>query len=261
MNRGGIHHRPRGAGGPPLLLLHGFLGSPRAWDAVLAALPHHGPAWCPWLPGHGPALPLPADWDAAVAGLAAALPAGGIVAGYSMGARLALAAALRRPDAARATLLVSGHPGPADAASRAERAAADAARAAALRQGTLADFVAAWEALPLFSTQQALPAAALRAQRAQRLGHDARALAWSFERGGQSCMPDLRGAIAATPQRLRLLTGALDRAYDELGAALARPPHVAHRSVAGVGHNLLLEAPAAVAASIALLMKSPWETA
>ena len=45
----------RGAGGPPLLLLHGFLGSPRAWDEVLEALADHGAVSIPWLPGHGPA--------------------------------------------------------------------------------------------------------------------------------------------------------------------------------------------------------------
>jgi 2-succinyl-6-hydroxy-2,4-cyclohexadiene-1-carboxylate synthase len=251
----GLHHPPKGKGGPPLLLLHGFLGTPRAWDDVLAALPHHGPVWCPWLPGHGPVPPLPATWDATAQALADALPAGCMLAGYSMGARLALAATLRRPSAARATLLVGGHVGPANDHERAERAPVDAERAAALHGGDLAAFVATWEGMPLFATQRALPAAQQARQRAARVAHDPRALAWSFDVAGLSRMPDLRPAVAATQQRLHFLTGALDNRFAVLGAALAHPPEVTHASVPGAGHNLLLEAPAAVAASLTDLME------
>jgi 2-succinyl-6-hydroxy-2,4-cyclohexadiene-1-carboxylate synthase len=250
----GVQHAAQGAGGPPLLLLHGFLGAPSAWDAVLAALPDHGPAWCPWLPGHGPAPAQPASWDPAVQALVDALPPGAVLAGYSMGARLALAAALRTGDGVRGALLVGGHVGLADERSRAERAAQDAVRAAALRSGALADFVAAWEAQPLFATQTALPAALQAQQRAMRLAHDAPALAWSFEVAGLACMPDLRPQLAAARRPLCFLTGALDRRFTALADSLVRPPWITHHTVAGAGHNLLLEAPAAVAASLAELM-------
>lgn len=252
----GILHPPKYGGGPPLVLLHGFLGTPGAWDAVLAALPRHGPAWCPWLPGHGPAPPMPRTWDETVQAIADALPAGAVLAGYSLGARLALAATLRRPGHARATLLVGGHVGPASAAERAERALLDAGRAAALRKGGLDAFVTAWEALPLFASQRALPPALLAQQRAARVAHDAQALAWAFEVAGLACMPDLRPLVAATRQPLAFLTGALDDRFAALGAALARPPWVGHRSVPGAGHNLLLEAPAAVAASLVEWMET-----
>jgi 2-succinyl-6-hydroxy-2,4-cyclohexadiene-1-carboxylate synthase len=178
-----------------------------------------------------------------------------VLAGYSLGARLVLAATLQRPGRVRATLLVGGHVGPASAAERAERAALDAQRATALRRGGLAAFIDAWEALPLFATQLALPPAVQAQQRASRMAHDASALAWSFEVAGLTCMPDLRPAVAAARQRLVFLTGALDTGFAELGASLARPPWVHHRSVPGAGHNLLLEAPAAVAASLADLME------
>ena len=253
----GIALPAAGGGGPPLVLLHGFLGTPGAWGAVLAALPRHGPVWCPWLPGHGPAPPVPATWDETVQAIAEALPAGAVLAGYSLGARLALAATLHRPGRAHATLLVGGHVGPASAAERAERAVLDAERAAALRTGGLDAFVAAWEALPLFASQRALPPALQAQQRAARLGHDPQALAWAFEVAGLACMPDLRPAVAAARRPLAFLTGALDERFAALGAALARPPWVSHRSVPGAGHNLLLEAPAAVAASLVELMETP----
>ncbi len=246
-------HAARGAGGPPLLLLHGFLGAPSSWDAVLAALPHHGPAWCPWLPGHGPAPPTPVTWDATVQALADALPAGAVLAGYSLGARLALAAALRHRDHLHGTLLVGGHVGLGDGQARAERAALDAGRASALRCGPLEAFVADWEALPLFASQRALPAQQQAQQRAARLAHDPRALAWAFEVAGLAQMPDLRPAVAAAAQPLCFLTGALDERFSALAAALARPPWVTHRQLSGAGHNLLLEAPADVARQIQAL--------
>ena len=252
-----ITHPPRGDGGPPLVLLHGFLGAPTAWDAVLAALPSHGPVWCPWLPGHGPAAPTLASWDATVQWLADALPAGAVLAGYSLGARLALGATLRRAGHVRATLLVGGHVGPASAAERAERAALDAERAAVLHRGDLAAFVDAWEALPLFATQRALPQVLQAQQRVARLAHEPQGLAWAFQVAGLSCMPDLRASVAAAHQPLHFLTGALDTRFALLAASLVRPPWVHHRNVPGVGHNLLLEAPAAVAASLADLMESP----
>lgn len=240
----------KGGGGPPLVLLHGFLGGPAAWDAVLDALPAHGPVWAPWLPGHGPQPPAPGCWADTVAALAAQLPTGALLAGYSMGARLALAVALH---SGRPALLVGGHVGLASAAERAERAAQDGCRAAALRQGALSDFVAAWEALPLWDSQRALPPERLRAQRALRLAHHAPALAWSFDVAGLAFMPDLRPALVAASQRLHFLTGALDTRFAALAAGLVRPPVVTHACVPGSGHNLLLEAPAAVAAALQAL--------
>lgn len=238
------------------MLLHGFLGAPAAWDAALAALPQHGPVWCPWLPGHGPAAAEPARFDAAAQALADALPEGAILAGYSLGARLALAATLRRPGHVRATLLIGGHVGLAHDAERLDRAALDAQRAAVLRAGDLAAFVAAWEALPLFATQRALPVALQARQRAARLVHDPQALAWAFEVAGLAQMPDLRGAVGAARQPLCFLTGALDVRFGALADSLARPPWVTHRSVPDAGHNLLLEAPVAVATALAALMRA-----
>jgi 2-succinyl-6-hydroxy-2,4-cyclohexadiene-1-carboxylate synthase len=251
----GAEHRPKGGGGPPLVLLHGFLGSPTAWDAVLAALPRHGPVWCPWLPGHGPAAPEPATWNDTVDSIAGSLPAEVVVAGYSLGARLALAASLRCPGHARATLLVGGHVGLAAGDERADRAAIDSQRAAALRSGDLTGFVDAWEALPLFATQRALPHEVLARQRAARLAHDPQALAWAFEVAGLAQMPDLRSAVAGARQPICFMTGALDARFGALADSLVRQPWVGHRSVPGAGHNLLLEAPASVAASLVDLME------
>jgi 2-succinyl-6-hydroxy-2,4-cyclohexadiene-1-carboxylate synthase len=251
----GARHPAKGAGGPPLVLLHGFLGSPAAWDEVLAALPHHGEAWCPWLPGHGPAPAFPASFQATAEWIANSLPEHAILAGYSLGARLALAAALARLDTPRATLLIGGHVGLSDEAEKAERATLDAERSAALRRDYAA-FVEEWEALPLFATQQDLSPETLARQRAARLAHHPDRLAWGLEAASLANMPNYRAAIAATTKPLCFLTGARDRRFSALAAAVVRPPLVTHDIIAGAGHNLLLEAPAAVAAALTRLMET-----
>jgi pimeloyl-ACP methyl ester carboxylesterase len=67
---------------------------------------------------------------------------------------------------------------------------------------------------------------------------------------GLAQMPDLRPAVVAARQPLCFMTGARDERFSALAAALVRPPWVTHRQVSGVGHNLLLEAPADVARQI-----------
>lgn len=59
------------------------------------------------LPGYRE-TPLIADFDAAVANIASRLPAGATLAGWSIGAQLALAVAARHPDKVGKLLLVAG---------------------------------------------------------------------------------------------------------------------------------------------------------
>ncbi|HWR98007.1 MAG TPA: alpha/beta fold hydrolase, partial [Candidatus Methanoperedens sp.] len=92
------------AGAPALLLLHGFMGSRRDWDPLVALLSRSHRCIAVDLPGHGEAG-APADetlWTpgGCVAALAAILRAagGGAVAGYSLGGRLALQLAVEHPQ-------------------------------------------------------------------------------------------------------------------------------------------------------------------
>ena len=85
-----------------LLLLHGFTQTGASWDGVSRALAGRYRALAPDL-GAGP-------WEAELDRLEALAPAEFVLAGYSMGGRLALALALRHPErvrAARARLRVA----------------------------------------------------------------------------------------------------------------------------------------------------------
>jgi pimeloyl-ACP methyl ester carboxylesterase len=103
-----------GGRGPSVVLVHGLGGAASNWIELAPALTGSYRVLALDLPGHGGSSPLPvapsltpfADVVAAVAEREGLLPVA--VAGHSLGGLVALRLALRRPDAVRALLLVSG---------------------------------------------------------------------------------------------------------------------------------------------------------
>ncbi len=233
------------------MLLHGFTGSAASWDGVAAGL--DGPALAAYLPGHDPRVPATAPFEAAVDALAAALrgafPGPPVLCGYSLGARVALGVLARHPGAARRAVLVGAHPGLADPAERAARAAEDAARARRLREDGLAAFLADWERHPLFATQAALPAAVRARQRALRAAHDAEGLAGALATLGLAAMPDYGPALPGIDVPVALVAGEHDPKFRALAGRMAGLlPRATLHVVPGAGHNVPLEDPAALAA-------------
>jgi 2-succinyl-6-hydroxy-2,4-cyclohexadiene-1-carboxylate synthase len=241
-----------------LVLLHGFLGRPAAWDEVRARLGERDAA-VPELPGHGPApfVPETGSFADAIDAFAARLPAGPwVLAGYSMGGRIAVALAARHPRRVRGLLLVGADVGLESDAARADRERWDEAQAQALEREGLDGFTRAWEALPLFASQLGVSCEALTRQRSWRLQHEAPALAWAMRTLGLANMPAYRGALVSLDAPVRFLTGALDSKFTGLARELApRLPRARHRVIDGAGHNLLLERPDAVAAELTALLE------
>jgi 2-succinyl-6-hydroxy-2,4-cyclohexadiene-1-carboxylate synthase len=182
-------------------------------------------------------------------------PTPSVLVGYSLGARVAMAATHFAPTRVRGALLISGHPGLASPAQRAERAAVEARWQARLANEPLHTFMDAWERQPLFATQQNLDAELLAEQRRWRTAHRSEGLLLCHRALALSTMPDWRPSLAAFAGPVVVLTGALDGAYTSLGAELlALGAHIQHRVVPGVGHNVLLEAPQVVGAAARELM-------
>ncbi len=175
-----------------------------------------------------------------------------VLAGYSLGGRIAVALLARHPRLFRSAVLIGAHPGIADEAARRQRVEDDEILARRLEESGIEDFVKLWEGLPLFASQRQLPAAVRERQRSSRLRHDAAGLAAALRALGAGSMPDYWPALDRLEMPIRLLAGAEDDKFCKLAHAMAeRLPNATVEVVPAAGHNLLLEAPAAVAAAIA----------
>lgn len=233
------------------LLLHGFMGSGADWAGVRAQLRIEGPFLTPDLPGHGEAVELEPEaysLDSAVDALADLLDGPAVVAGYSMGARVALHLAVRHPDRVGALVLVSGSPGLRTDDERAARRQLDARRAAEITDD-FAAFLDAWYRAPLWSgLSDALRVWLLT----WRLENDPAELAKALDGMGVGQQPSYWDALADLHCPVWALAGVRDDKYLQLLKEMAEAGPVQPVVVPDAGHALLVEAPEAVADAIAL---------
>jgi 2-succinyl-6-hydroxy-2,4-cyclohexadiene-1-carboxylate synthase len=224
-----------------LLMLHGFTQTGASWDGVVRALAGRYRALAPDL-GAGP-------WEHELDRLEALAPASSVVAGYSMGGRLALALALRRPARVRALVLVSASPGLADAGERAARRAADEALAERIEAIGADAFAREWAAQPLFAGQPAQVAALAHEDRLRRTAAEHAAQLRGL---GTGVMPPLWDRLGELQMAVTLVVGAADAKFRALAERMAeRLPKSEIVVVEGAGHAVALEAPKAVAEAIA----------
>lgn len=212
-----------------------------------AALGERYRAFAPDLPGHGDAAwRRPATIGACVAYLRA-LPFGDFhLAGYSMGGRLALAAALELgAERVPRLTLIGASPGIADPAERADRRAADERLAARIEAIGTEAFAKEWAELPLFRDQ---PRGVADLAHADRLRNPPDGLAASLRGMGTGAMEPLWDRLPELQIPVTLVVGERDARYREIAERMAEQiPRARVVVVVGAGHAAHLEAPAAVA--------------
>lgn len=231
-----------------VVLLHGFAGTGRAWDPVVARLdPERYTALAPDLRGHGAARDArPVSFAACVADVLAAAPDRFDLCGYSMGGRIALHVALAAPERVERLLLVATTAGIEDAAARAARRADDEALAAFAGTATIEQFADRWAAQPLFA---GTPPDAARLWRADLLRNDPRALAAALRGVGSGAMAPLWERLGELTMSATVLVGERDAKFVALGERLAGAlPGAELVVVPGAGHGLPREAPDAIVA-------------
>lgn len=238
----------------PLVLLHGFTGSPESWADVLQGLGPAVPTLAPALHGHDgtPGSAALRTFESEVDRLAGVVRArhgtGSHLVGYSLGGRLALGLLVRHAGLFDSATLIGASPGLTTAREREARAARDEEWARLLEQEGIPTFVAAWEALPLFQTQEALPAERRSQQDRIRQAHNARGLARSLRVLGLGAMPDYRPRLARVKVPVRVVAGEADPKFRALAGEMAgRLPEAALTLVPDAGHNVVLEKPEEIA--------------
>jgi 2-succinyl-6-hydroxy-2,4-cyclohexadiene-1-carboxylate synthase len=253
MLRGADYNVVTAGSGAPLMLLHGFTGCAQSWAHVRPALTAHFKLIMPDLPGHGrSASPLdPARYSIGhcIEDLIAILDFLGVqrthLLGYSMGGRVALAAAIEHPARFASLILESASPGLAAASERQARIASDHELADFIERQGIEAFVARWERIPLFSSQDRLPGAARARLRAQRLANNGSGLANSLRGMGTGIQPPLWDRLGELRMPCLIAAGELDGKFVDIARRMAPAIDRARRvTVADAGHTIHLEQPA-----------------
>jgi len=229
-----------------LVLLHGFTQTGRSWQPVRHVLGARYRAVAPDLPGHGAfARRRPASFAACDAYVRALTDAPFTLAGYSMGGRIALHAALAVGNRIRRLVLVGASPGLADPQERARRRAADEALADRIEAIGVDAFAAEWAAQPLFA---GMPRGIAEQADADRRRNTAPGLAAALRGLGTGAMPPLWDRLAELPMPVDLVVGERDGKFRAIAERMAAAiPAARLHIVPGAGHAVHLEQPAALA--------------
>lgn len=205
--------------GQPVTLLHGFTQSGRSWRELIARMPEGWKWIVPDLRGHGETVTrpgAPCSMDACTEDLVALweeLDLGRThIVGYSMGGRLALHVAARRPERVASLVTVGAHAGLEEEA-REGRVQGDEALAERIERDGIEAFVDYWQSLPLFAGLGRRGDSYLAEVRAERLKNHAAGLACSLRGMGAGVMEPVWDELTRVKAPCTFVAGQLDHGY------------------------------------------------
>lgn len=240
--------------GAPVTLLHGFTQSGRSWQEVISKMPE-GWMWIvPDLRGHGDTQTRPGascSMDACTRDLEMLWDHLGVarthLVGYSMGGRLALHVAARRPERILSLLTIGAHAGLEEEA-REGRRQGDEALAQRIEQDGLEAFVDHWSSLPLFAGLERRGPAFLAQARAERMNNHVAGLACSLRGMGAGVMEPVWDDLISVSFPCTFVAGQLDHGYVTSARRLASTvPNGRVEVVPRAGHTVHQERPEAFA--------------
>jgi 2-succinyl-6-hydroxy-2,4-cyclohexadiene-1-carboxylate synthase len=239
-----------------LVLLHGFTNTGAAWRPVVDALRERYRPLVPDLRGHGAAsAALPVTLEAVLGDIAVLTDGPFTLAGYSMGGRIALHAALALPERVQRLLLVGAGPGLADAGERAARRAADERLADEIEQSDIESFARRWALTPVLA---GLPDTLAARAHEDRLRNSPAALARALRGLGTGALPSLWERLGEVRVPVTLVVGERDARFRQIAQRMADALPAARVAVVpGAGHAVHLEAPRVVAGLLDELAKEP----
>ena len=235
--------------GSPVVLLHGFTQTGRLWGDFGRILGRTHRLVLVDLPGHGGsgavAAGLVEGSGLVVRTARAALGDGPFdLLGYSLGARVALHAALGEPGAVGRLVLIGATGGIEDPAAAAARRARDEELARGLEtSGDVGAFVHRWLQAPMFAGLDPSASGV-----AERLRNTPAGLASSLRLAGTGTQSPLWGRLGGVRSAALVLAGAADPRFAAHAARLASTmPLAVHSLVPGARHAAHLHQPAVTA--------------
>jgi 2-succinyl-6-hydroxy-2,4-cyclohexadiene-1-carboxylate synthase len=236
----------RRGSGPTLVWLHGFTQTHQSAHQFRSILTGTHEVHAFDLPGHGQSSEVDATLEETADLLSSQLPDEPVaLAGYSLGARVALHVALGHPEHVSALVLLGASRGIDDAALRAQRVAHDEALAERIETIGVETFLDEWLAQPIFST---LPSDPL--ERAARSKNPA-GLARSLRRCGTGTQEFLGPRLKSLTMPVLCLAGVLDAKFvAEAHAIAAGVRNGAAHTIRDAQHAAHLERPDECAAVI-----------
>jgi 2-succinyl-6-hydroxy-2,4-cyclohexadiene-1-carboxylate synthase len=240
--------------GAPVTLLHGFTQSGRSWNELIPKMPERWMWIVPDLRGHGATQTLngaPCSMDACTADLEMLWDHLGVerthLVGYSMGGRLALHVAARRPERILSLLTIGAHAG-LDPDGREGRRHGDESLAERIEKGGVEAFVNYWSSLPMFAGIERRGPNFVAQVRADRLENHAAGLACSLRGMGAGAMEPVWDDLARVRFPCTFVAGQLDHGYVASARRLgATVPHSRVEVVLHAGHSVHQERPDAFA--------------
>ncbi len=244
---------------PPVLMLHGFLGTHATWQPLARVLRRQHHVVRPDLYGHGRSG-IPADAqrlnpDGLARDLLALMAAVGrdpfSLVGYSMGGRIALRMAAAAPERVARLVLVSTSAGIPDPEERQARRRADGRLADQIDEGGLDGFLARWDDTPVLASGRPLTPGERRRLVHDRRRHQPAGIAASLRHTGAGVQVDSGPLLRDWRVPTLLVAGSRDEKYAAAMRAMAAVmPGAELAIVGGVGHRVPLEAPGELAALV-----------
>ncbi len=238
---------------PVLVFLHGFMGLGADWEEVIHSLADDYYCLAPDLPGHGGHELEMKPASISMASVTKALLRfleehdckQATLIGYSMGARLALYAAIKHQERFAGLILESGGPGIEDEYERRVRIALDDDRAYHLRVQGVESFLEDWYDAPLFESIHRHPEKLARIKKT-RSCHNADDLAAALQGLSTGRQPNLWQEMETLRLPTLLITGALDHKFSRLNRLMMEAiPLSEWKMIGDAGHNTHLEQPQA----------------
>jgi len=245
-----LHLTTSGDGSREFCFVHGFTQTGKSWINAAQAIgdstntfvdaPDHGES-------QGISLSLQETGDEL-----ADIAFGKVLIGYSMGARMALHAAIQHPYAMTGLVLVSGTPGIEDETERAARVVADENLAARIESiGTLA-FIQEWIRQPLFAKSKFSDH-----EVQDRCRNASASLATSLRKCGTGQQEPLWEQLQEINIPVLLICGVRDEKFTEIARRMHQLiPNSTLRIIDKAGHNAHLDQPEAFSQAVNTWLKS-----